>query len=183
MKNLSFIIFVFAALLVGSTITGCGGDDPVPTPMTGNTDTTEETSAKNQVTVGLVAYNNIETETERTVARYNSTSDVTEIILYGSDPTNGAIDFNIEVPGQTAKLFSREDNDGTAFQIGTGIIGDLKRKEYSALTTPFTITVTEYGAVGGRIKGTFSGKVKNNNTGQTLDISKGVFDIERKADL
>jgi hypothetical protein len=43
-----------------------------------------------------------------------------------------------------------------------------------------TIIVTEYGAVGDHIKGTFSGVVKNGKTGQSVNITKGKFDVIRR---
>jgi hypothetical protein len=182
MKNLSFVLFVFAALVVGSAITGCGGDDVVPVAR----DTTDNNVGDpliftSKVTVGLVAYN-IAEDPARTYANFNSSKGNTELIVYGTDQKNGAVDFNIVFPGKVAGVYLREDEDKTAFQIGTGIIGDLKRKEYSALTTNFTITVTEVGAVGGRIKGTFTGQAKS-PAGQTINITKGEFDVERRADL
>jgi|AntRauTorckE5430_2_1112549.scaffolds.fasta_scaffold09228_3 hypothetical protein len=184
MKNLSFILFVFAGLIVGSAITGCGGDDTLPVASTDTTDNgggVDPVTFTSKVTVGLVKYN-IAEDPARTYANYNSSTGNTELIVYGTDQNNGAVDFNIVFPGKTAGVFLRQDDEGTAFQIGTGVIGDLKRKEYSALTTEFTITVTEVGAVGGRIKGTFTGQAKS-PAGQTINITKGEFDVERRADL
>jgi hypothetical protein len=185
MKNLSFILFVFAALIIGSSVTGCGSDD-VPAAPTNTTDTTDNSGGgtvtfKNKVTVGLFAYSILE-DSERTYANYSSSTGNTELIVYGRDQNNGAVDFNIVFPGKTAGVYLTEDEDGTAFQIGTGVIGDLKRKEYSALTTGLTISVTEIGAVGGRIKGTFTGQAKS-SAGQTINITKGEFDVVRRADL
>jgi len=183
MKNLSFILFVFAALVVGSAVTSCGGDDIVPVASTDTTDNGGGSTVtfQNKVTVGLFAYE-IAEDPARTYANFNSSKGNTEIIVYGTDKNNGAVDFNIVFPGKTAGVYLRENEDGTVFQIGTGVIGDLKRKEYSALTTNFTITVTEVGAVGGRIKGTFTGQAKS-SAGQTINITKGEFDVVRRADL
>tara|TARA_B110000967_G_scaffold164064_1_gene171222 strand:- start:7159 stop:7710 length:552 start_codon:yes stop_codon:yes gene_type:complete len=183
MKNLSFILFVFTALVIGSSVTGCGSDDVPPVATVDTTDNNGGSTViiKNKVTVGLFAYNILE-DSERTYANYSSSTGNTELIVYGRDENNGAIDFNIVFPGKTARVYLREDEDGTAFQIGTGVIGDLKRKEYSALTTEFTITVTEVGAVGGRIKGTFTGQAKS-SAGQTINITKGEFDVVRRVDL
>lgn len=182
MKNLSFILFVFGALIVGSAVSGCGADDvPIATTDTTDNGSGSNFTIKNKVTVGLFAYNIVD-DLARTYANFNSSTGNTELIVYGTDQNNGAVDFNIVFPGKTTGVFLRQDDEGTVFQVGTGVIGDLKRKEYSALTTEFTITVTEVGAVGGRIKGTFTGQAKS-SAGQTINITKGEFDIERRADL
>jgi hypothetical protein len=183
MKNLSFILFVFAALIVGSTVTGCGEDPVTVTPNdTTSTDTTDPgtTTFRNKVTVGLFDYEIVEEE-GRTYGSYLSSKDQIELIVYGTDARNGAVDFNIAFPGQAVGEFKTQDNDGTVLEVGTGVIGDLKRKEYSALTTDLTITVSEVGPVGGRIKGTFTGQAKS-TAGQTINITKGVFDVVRRAD-
>jgi hypothetical protein len=49
--------------------------------------------------------------------------------------------------------------------------------------TSYTITVTAYGPVGGRIEGTFSGTVKNMFGSTTSNITNGIFNVVRSADM
>lgn len=51
-------------------------------------------------------------------------------------------------------------------------------------TTPgdFTFTISEFGDVGGTIKGTFSGEVKESGTANVYALTNGFFEVMRKAD-
>jgi hypothetical protein len=191
MKNLSFILFVFAALIMGSSVTGCGSDD-VPAAPTNTTDTTDTADTtdnsgggtvtfKNKVKVGFDDYSIVE-DPDLTNGNYNKTTGNTEVIVFGTDASNGDVNFSLTFPGKLVGSYFRTLAPGTSFSIGVGTIGENDRTEYSASSTEFVINVTEYGDVGGRIKGTFSGEAKS-PASQTLPITKGEFDVERRADL
>jgi hypothetical protein len=185
MKNLSFILFVFAALIIGSSVTGCGSD-VVPVAPTGTTDTTDNSGGgtvtfKNKVKVGFDDYS-IAEDPDRTYGNYNKATGNTEVIVFGTDANNGDVNFSLTFPGKLVASYVRTLSPGTSFAIGVGTIGENNRTEYSASSTEFVINVTQYGDVGGRIKGTFNGQAKS-SAGQTINITKGEFDVERRADL
>jgi hypothetical protein len=52
----------------------------------------------------------------------------------------------------------------------------------SATADDFDLTVTEYGPVGGVIRGTFSGQVKESGTANVYALTAGAFCVKRKAD-
>lgn len=47
------------------------------------------------------------------------------------------------------------------------------------ITQDITVHITEYGAVGERIKGTFEGQMIDIQSGETVDISNGQFNLKR----
>jgi hypothetical protein len=183
MKNLSFILFVFAALVIGSAITGCGGDDALPVASADTTDDSGGTTVtfKNKVKVGFDDYSIVE-DPVLTTGNYNKTTGNTEVNVFGTDANNGDVNFSLTFPGKLVGTDFRTLAPGTSFSIGVGTIGEKERTEYSASSTEFVINVTEYGDVGGRIKGTFSGQAKS-PASQTINITKGEFDVERSVDL
>jgi len=65
--------------------------------------------------------------------------------------------------------------------FSTTVRGGLQHN--SIVATPFNLTVTEYGPVGGVIRGTFSGQVKEQilNDPQTYDLTVGTFRVKRQA--
>lgn len=185
MKKFSFILFVAVAVIIGMSTTGCGDDTPEPnktTPVDSTNTGGGEETFNNKVTVGFTDYS-IVTEAARTVAIYNSANDETSITVFGVDAKEGDIDFQISFKGKAEQGYLSSASDATkvVFGLGTGTVGSAKRTEHNALSTDLTVTVTEYGAVGGKIKGVFSGKVKN-NFNQTIDIKNGEFEVIRKAD-
>lgn len=178
MKKFSFILIVAVAAMIGMSTTSCNDDTPVQ-PKTTPTDTTteEEVELANRVRVGLKDYSIVE-EAARTNATYNAAKDETAIIVFGSDETHGLIDFQITFSGKMNGTYSSSDKS-LEFGLGTG--EGNKRQEHNAGTTELTVTVTEFGEVGEKVKGTFSGEVKNTN-GQTVQITNGIFEVVRKAD-
>ncbi len=183
MKKFSLTLLFAAAAVIGISTTGCGGDEtPVNPKPTDTTETGNETQVANSVRVGLKDFS-IVTETERTFGSYSTGKNETGVIVFGQDSKNGDIDFQITFPGKTAGTYitSETGANSLVFALGTGTAGDLRRQEHEASTTILTVTVTEYGSVGGKIKGTFSGQVKN-ASGQIVNITKGIFEVIRKAD-
>lgn len=183
MKKFSLILLVAVAAVLGMSTTGCGGDETPVNPKPADTTTTgNETQVANSVRVGLRDFS-IVTEKERTFGAYSTGKDETGVIVFGQDPKNGDIDFQITFPGKAKGTYitSETGANSLVFGLGTGTEGDLKRQEHEASTTILTVSVTEYGAVGGKIKGTFSGQVKN-TSGQIVNITKGIFEVVRKQD-
>lgn len=177
MKNLSFILLVLFAVGFAVSTTSCGGDDTGGTPVP--TDTTEVVTYENTIEVGFDLYE-LDVRANLTEGFFESATNNTVIFVSGNDGSEGDADFNITVPGKDLGTYTTS-GDGATFEAGTGAVGDVRRTEYNADATPMTIVITEYGDVGERIKGTFSGQVKNTSS-QTLDIKNGKFDVERTPD-
>lgn len=178
MKNLAFVLLVIAAATIGLNNTGCS-EVVEPTTPTDTTDTTETGLVlDNRFTLGFDTYT-IDEDENTTSGVYNIAADRTYIFAAGNDPKNGDADFNIEFPGDSVGTFTVKD-DGIVFECGTGTKGTVKREEFSADNTNLTVIVTEYGAVGEKIKGTFSGKVMKGIN--SLDIKNGSFEVERSPD-
>lgn len=186
MKKFTFILLAFVASIFFITTTGCGTDDEPTAPKkadTTSTDTTitDPTDLPNKITVGFDDYT-IATEASKTFGEYNTGKNETYLTISGQDSKNGQVDFQIEIPGNTTGSFQTGTTGNSTFELGTGTIGDVRREEFSASNSDFTIVVTEYGAVGEMIKGTFSGEVKNGKTGVTIKITKGEFEVLRRDD-
>mgnify|MGYP001597766732 CR=1 FL=1 len=183
MKKFNFILLMAVAAIIGTTTASCGGEDPVAPNMLPADTSENEVEAKNKVRVGLKDYSIVE-EAARTNSTYAPGKDETAIIVFGSDNTHGDIDFQITFKGKSTGTYTSSEigDKGMVFGLGTGTEGDVRRQEHDASSTTLTVIVTEYGEVGNRVKGTFSGQVKNVN-GQTVNISDGEFQVTRKADL
>jgi hypothetical protein len=182
MKNITLLL-LFGAAVALSLTTGCGTDD-TPTKPTNNTqDSTPTSTITNQIQIGLELFK-LNENADKTFGQFDSGDSSTYISVYGNDGTNGDANFNITFPGQTTGTFTTVvGNSDVDFQAGAGEEGTIYREEFSASGSTMTIVVTEYGAIGEHIKGTFSGQVKNGRTGQTVNITKGIFDVVRRDDL
>lgn len=174
MKKLSVLalILIFAA---GAAITGCGDTEPTPVK---NDDTTTQVTITNEFKIGFDTYK-IETIDLSTYGYYSSTEDKTYIFVEGSDATLGDADFVIWFDGNATGTFKTVD--GTAhFACGTGEKGTIYREEFTSDGGTVTVNVTEYGAVDGQIKGTFSGTVMKSLN--SFNVSNGKFDVTRDDD-
>ena len=60
--------------------------------------------------------------------------------------------------------------------------GDIASYE-SGVADDCTLTITEYGAVGEPIRGTFSGLVETTGSGEEATIENGMFDVIRGSDM
>ena len=159
--------------------TGCG-TDPVIKPTTADSaDTVVTRTVFNQMKVGLVLYD-LNLSDEESFAVYNATSNTTLLFVKGNDPVNGDADFNLKFPGNLADTFTTHNDGGLTFDCGTGTIGDIRRQEYSADNSAFTAIITEYGAVGSKVKGTFSGVVKIGTN--SVNVTEGKFNVVRISD-
>lgn len=183
MKKISFILMVLSALYIGSTSTGCS-EDTVATPKTTDTTATEDTTtvtAENQVNIGIKFYNIIPSA-EGAVGRYSASTSKTTIAVDGIDAKNGPVNFDIKFTGTKTGTFTMAGGN-LEFSCGRGELNTVYREEFGAAGSVFTVDITEYGAVGGKIKGTFSGTVKNAKTGQSVPVTLGVFSVTRGTDL
>jgi len=180
MKNLSLILLIVSAAALTMT-TGCG-DDTNTTPTNNTQDSTSTVTIENQIQIGLELFK-LNEEVDRTFGEYTTSETSTYISVFGNDQNYGDASFNITFPGESTGTFVTEEGSSVVdFQAGAGEEGTIRREEYSASGSTMTIVVTEYGAIGEHIKGTFSGTVKNGRTGQSVNITKGKFDVVRRDD-
>ena len=183
MKKITLILLLFSATALIMT-TGCGSDEDPTTSSNNNNpqDSTPTTSIDNQIQIGLELFKFNE-DIDRTFGEYNSRDTSTYISVFGNDPNYGDASFNITFPGQTTGSFvTVVGSSEVDFQAGAGEEGTIYREEFSASGSTMNIEVTEYGAIGEHIKGTFSGIVKNGRTGQSVNITKGKFEVIRRND-
>lgn len=180
MKKLSYLAFILLAVGFLFSTTGC--DDETPEPPVTTTDTTDnnDPAIVNKMTVGFDRYE-LNIDETLTDGFYSTGDNSTVVNVSGNDGKEGDADFTLTFPGNTTGTFTTHNNGGATFEAGTGTVGTVQRTEMDASSSDFTIVVTEYGAVGEKIKGTFSGKVKNTNS-QSIDIKDGEFEVTRKAD-
>lgn len=166
----------------GISNTGCTDTPVAPPAPVDTTDTTGgggEDPIVNGFKIGFDQYD-LTIEKSLTYGVYNKAADRTYVYVAGNDGKNGDADFDFEFPGKIAGTFTNQSPGSVMFSCGTGTVGDIKREEFASDAALFTVVVTEYGAVGEMIKGTFSGKVKKGTN--TYDVSKGYFEVERLAD-
>jgi hypothetical protein len=184
MKKITTIILALVSLTAMFGTIGCSSD-PVTKPST--TDTTDTTDTDtvviktvfNQIKVGLEFYD-LDISEASSFAVYNAASNTTLLFVKGNDPVFGDADFNLEFPGNMTETFTTHNDGGLTFDCGTGALGDIQRQEYSADNSAFTAIITEYGAVGEQVKGTFSGVVKIGTN--SVNVTEGKFDVVRIAD-
>ncbi len=179
MKKIATILLALVSLTAMFGNTGCGSD-PITKPSildTAGTDTIVPRTIFNQMKVGLKLYD-LAISDEASFAVYNVGTNTTFIYVSGNDITNGEADFNIKFPGNMTDTFTTHNEGGLVFECGTGTIGDIRRQEYSADNSALTAIVNEYGAVGERIKGTFSGVVKIGTN--SVNLTGGKFDVLRR---
>lgn len=176
MKKISFILLVLLAVSFSMSTTSCSDD--TPPIVTQPEDTTGTVEITNKITVGFDSYELTLDET-LTSAFYKTTNQTSVINVYGNDATLGNADFQITIPGQAVGTFTSHNNGGANVEIGTG--EGVRREEFNTNGTEFTVVVTEFGAVGEAIKGTFSGTVKDKFS-KSVTVKNGTFDVIRTKD-
>jgi hypothetical protein len=183
MKKISLILIVLSTVYIGSISTGCS-DKPVATPAPKDTTTTGDTSGNvvtdNQLNIGIKLYKLV-TSKEGAKGGYSVSTSKTTISVDGTDSKNGPANFDIKFTGTKAGTFTIAGGN-LEFACGRGEQNTVYREEFGAAGSIFTVDITEYGPVGGKIKGTFSGTVKNVKTGQSVPVTLGVFSVTRGVD-
>lgn len=178
LKNLLAIASLIGGALI---LTECG--DKNTTPITPTPKDTSAPKPVNKFRAGFEVYN-LDINADLSYAFYTASSNQTAIQVYGVSTKNsipGAVagpgDFKITFEGTGVGTYKQSDGIFMDLQVGTD--EGVKRNEYGTdANSNVIVNVTEYGAVGGRIKGTFSGTLKTGINSITID--QGVFDIERK---
>ena len=183
MKKISLILIVLSTVYIGSISTGCS-DKPVATPTPIDTTNTGDTSGNavidNQINIGIKLYKLV-TSKEGATGAYSVSTSKTTIAVDGIDSKNGPANFDIKFTGTNKGTFTMAGGN-LEFACGRGELNTVYREEFGATGSIFTVDITEYGPVGDTIKGTFSGTVKNLKTGQSVDVTLGVFSVTRGVD-
>ena len=179
MKNITFILLVIGTVAFMGSGTGCTTETPPDT--TDTTDTTDSTGGgnnlENSFRLGLDDYD-LTTVANLTSATYNKAANKTYIFITGNDAKNGDATVIMEFNGKTTGSFVANAADTAKFEMETG--SGVTKEYFDANGAGVTMVVTDYGDVGGTIKGTFSGNVKKGIN--TLAVSKGKFEVERSPD-
>lgn len=158
-------------------------DDKSTTPVVTPPKDTTAVKPINKFRAGFEVYN-LDINTDLSYGTYYVADNETVIQIAGVSSKNsiqGAVDgpgdMIITFPGNKVGSFKQDSGDPVELEIGTG--EGIKRNEYGTDTdSKVEINVTTYDAVGGRIKGTFTAKLKSGINSITVD--QGVFDVQRK---
>lgn len=176
MKNISIILLALVAAVFGFSNTGCN-ETTEPTPVdTTNNDTTATSNKAASFTLGFDNYE-LDVDGAGTYGVYNVAANKTYIYIKGNDGKLGNADFEISVDSNTVGSYAT--STGAAY-LGVGTGEGVKREEFTSDNGGVTVVITEYGAVGGKIKGTFSGTVRKGIN--SFQLKNGSFEVTRKPD-
>lgn len=182
--NLKNTIAIVSLIAGGFFLSECNEPSP-PAPVVTPKDTTAPKPV-NKFKAGFEVYN-LDINVDLTYGAYNKTVGQTAILADGVSSKNsipGAVsgpgDFKITFEGQGKGTYTQASGIFIDLEVGTDV--GIKRNEYGTDSkSDVVVTVTEWGAVGGRIKGTFTGTLK---TGiNSIKIGEGVFDVLRRPDF
>lgn len=181
MKNLQN--FTLVALFIGFfVIWGCGDKEPTPTTNNNTTDTTDNDTTETAtvfLNVGFTKYD-IVTDKSFSEANYISGNNITSVYFIGNSlKSNTPIQIQLEWPGKTTGTFLQADGK-VDMTVDVENSSSPRYKQYDQDTdSKSEITITEYGAVGEMIKGTFKGRLKANLSGEEIS---GSFSVVRGQD-
>lgn len=167
MNHITRILFFLAVSFILIPFSGCSDDDAVVTPTpTNNTEVT--------FTVNGGAYSNKSfTIQGNSAAVYDPNEKLTGITFAGKEGTKN-ISCTIGWGGTSTGTRSwgtnnPHDSASVEFMDDTYIYSSEQG----------TLTITEFGAVGGYVKGTFSGSFSLFLSGQTVTVTNGKFTAKR----
>ena len=183
MEKLKYVLIALLLSPLFIAQVGCSDDEVPPTPPA-DTTTTEIDTPRVGFTVSFQNYQLV-LDDNQSSASYRKDLDQTEIVAvgYSTKGESGAsitskAEIELVFGGKTTGLYTENSTD-FSFEIATG--EGAKRVESSSdNTTPCAVTVTEYGEVGEKIKGTFTADLKSGISSRTF--SKGFFDMVRDSD-
>ncbi len=176
MKNISIVLLVIIAATFGFSNTGCKDTTTDPDPVDTTTTDTTSNSKLVKFTLGFDAYE-LDVDASGTYAVYNVAANTTYIYAKGNDGKLGNGDFEMEIDSNTTGTYTTAS--GAAY-LGLGTGEGVRREEFTSDDGGITIVISEYGAVGGKVKGTFSGKVRKGIN--SYDVKNGSFEVVRKPD-
>jgi hypothetical protein len=131
-------------------------------------------------------------------AVYSPSQDRTSVLASPGDASPGEVySLDVFVRGQATGNFSCGDEPDGGLTIGMTFYPSTSQWSATYVTTnsanltPCTITITDFPAVGGHVKGTFAGALvateragpANNYPPQQMNVTKGVFDVTRQPDI
>lgn len=174
MKTLKLIVLFFA-LAALSLNYGCGDDNPTPT-QEDTMDQGGNDPEANAFKIGIDSYE-IETDANVTSAYYVTALDETQVYVGGND--GGApVSFILKIPGNEAGTFTHSDGAVIDIKTGSGVTEEQFTSE--APQGEASITIADYGAVGGNVKGSFSGKVYKGINSNA--VQQGRYEVLRDPD-
>lgn len=178
MKKVIFLsLMIVAGFATIISTTGCSGTG-TPTPQD-TTDNTQPTIV-NGFNLGLDKFE-VTTNDNQSFAAFGTSQNKTFITIVGKDtkqPTDEQeVTLYIDIDSNAVGTYTQANGKAT-LQLGVGT--GIKHQDFAS--TSLTVTITQYDAVGGRIKGTFSGSAKATNQTSTTGITNGYFDVVRNAD-
>ncbi|MBI1306115.1 MAG: hypothetical protein GC181_05825 [Bacteroidetes bacterium] len=183
MKYVKYLILAFVLAPLFFVNSGCNDKEVTPTKK--DTTATIKDTAHAGFTVSFDKYELV-LDANQSDAHYRSGDDRTIVFVVGNSTkvsgtaiVDGKGEAEIQFPGNTTGSWSQSNKDDITIEAATGVAP--KRSEYSYdNTSNMVVTCTAYPAVGGRIKGTFSGTLKSGIN--SYPIKNGWFEIERSAD-
>ncbi len=181
MKKLQYVLFVMMLAPLFVVSNGCGGDEVVIPPDT--TDTIPKDTAGAGFQVGFDKYLLV-LDNNQTDAHYRAADGKTLIYIVGRSEkgaqgvVEGKGEVELVLPGNVVGTWAQSNMDDITIELATGEPPTRTEYSYDA-NSNMKITITEYGEVGGKISGTFSGLLK---TGiNSRDVKDGFFSVTRTA--
>ena len=182
MKKLQYFLLALMVAPLFMVSNGCGGDEAVTPPDT--TDNTVKDTAGAGFKVGFDVYQLV-LDQNQTDGHYRAADGKTIIFIVGRSKKadQGVVDGKGEVEltfvGSAPGSYTQANMDDVTIELATGEHPTRTEYSYDA-NSKMVINITEYGPVGGQIKGTFSGTLK---TGiNSRDVRNGFFTVTRTAD-
>ena len=188
---MKFRLLLSAAVLFISVVslTECGPKETPPTVTPTPTDTTTKPKTfGNKFKIGFDTYNLDIIEDESTCTYFAATDEIVIDVTGISSKASGGVvagrgRFVIEIVNQGSKkgLYKQADllPDELTLEVEIGEPPTQSKYSYDTKSN-IVVEITEYGAPGGRVKGTFSGLLKSGIT--SGPVSGGTFDVERSPD-
>jgi len=166
MKNILRILQLLLVTILSLPFSSCSDDEVIVTPTpTNNIEVT--------FTVNGGAYNNKTFTLTGGAALYEPGDDLTGITFAGKDGTR---DIGCVIGWAGTKTGTRswreydaQDSASCGFTDGTSVFG----------SEIGTLSITEYGSVGGNIKGTFSGSFTLFLSKEVVSVTNGKFTVKR----
>lgn len=173
--------FIYFSLIL-CLVAACKDDDPVVPDITIE-DKIKCTLNGSVFSNQFISFNDFQ-ETQ-THAGYIDSIDASEIKALAQF-NNSSVSFWLRFPGKIVSSYTYNEalpptfdypTDSKYFELKIGndtLLGGIAIQQIN-------LNVSQYDTIGGRIKGTFSGKVYDYTTGseQLVDINNGQFDIKR----
>ena len=104
----------------------------------------------------------------------------TKIMVVSGTLLSPMMSITLTIEGTAAGTYSCKTGATSVTHVGPNAAGTNISFKAATATGDCSIVVSEYGAVGGKIAGTFTASVVGN--GETVSLTDGTFNVTRKAD-